>query len=801
MNILRSLFTRHSFYLVLLLLITLGYTGTYFWQMIHTDVMSGWDAEGHYVVNQYFSEHIFPQLYGWTNRWYSGMPWPLGYPPLYTYFFATLDHILPFSFFNIMRWTMILLTIFFPWMIYAIALRINTTRYQKPLSFLTALLSIFFLISSADLAGILGVTMGGTFENGLYPQFFAAWIFLLWFYVFLRNEQSQRQYWLSVILLGLLIITNIHVGEAALIIFVVMAIGWSLNRPVKQSFKRYGLHFLLSVGIGLFWYLPLLETIHYFPTQTITNVPPLVGLTSILVPLLFGIWGGALAFRSNDRTRQGIVMSAGVIFFVTIFPLHYIIPGLPIQPFRLLPISYLFFLLLMPAAMFWLVERFELTGKLAIIGIAVLMSPMLYWFPPVDKSIGGIFHLNREDPQLIDYVQTLHDGRTSFEVYYDKIPTPTLPYNVQPKNFILTARVGQEGVHETSWGHFRESSLVTPFIQPVRNTLSKYHEAFGVTCWLCTDNNNHGGYRSYELYYQPIENHFKRASAMGIKYLFVRTPRQRARMALDYTHLASEIKRIGQWSVYQLQADPQIATTLDRAPIALYTPLKTKGRPAEGGETYDWMRWNEEWLFHARFENRFLLPHESLDNEEELNQFQIAVIDEYNYKNEDEAYRVLTAFAQRAPLILIESEDPLYARLAEEKASLNVHIVPRTGDPRNDTEALLDMLESEVSVPAVAATPVASTDIQDEQMRVMLTEQPTSTQAVLLKYSYFPWWHEQHNKEIYMTSPAFMLVFTDQQSIDLEFRQSRIVLVGVILSLLSLSFCVYRCFSPRNRIQ
>jgi len=60
----------------------------------------------------------------------------------------------------------------------------------------------------------------------------------------------------------------------------------------------------------------------------------------------------------------------------------------------------------------------------------------------------------------------------------------------------------------------------------------------------------------------------------------------------------------------------------------------------------------------------------------------------------------------------------------------------------------------------------------------------------LISMSYYPNWHVEGAKRIYMASPAFMLVFPDGPHVHLSFRPIAIDRIGVFASLLGLAICL-----------
>ena len=65
----------------------------------------------------------------------------------------------------------------------------------------------------------------------------------------------------------------------------------------------------------------------------------------------------------------------------------------------------------------------------------------------------------------------------------------------------------------------------------------------------------------------------------------------------------------------------------------------------------------------------------------------------------------------------------------------------------------------------------------------------------LIAVSYYPNWHVEGAKRVYLTSPAFMLVFPDGPHVHLTFQRIAIDWVGIFVSLVALAIC----FAPARR--
>jgi len=719
---------------------------------VQVDVIPGWDGAQHYAVNKVYSDTIFPKLSGIIPNWYAGMPWPRFYPPLFTYTMAILAHLLPFSYFDIFKWLFLLLVVAFPLLIYWLSGRLKYSPFER---LLAGFFSVLFLVSSGDQAGTLGIAMGGTFENGLYPQFFGACVFLIWFGLFIGwlrriddSDQSQMKvssltskiirstHFLVVsILLGFVLISNVHIAQPALLTFFIYALLYSLSYR-GNVVLRFGLQFFIALAVASIWYIPLLKYNAYFLTQTITEVPFSVALLSLFVPLVQGCIGGFVGIARKRLTVVGLFLSALSIVIITVIPWASLWGGLPLQPFRVLPMAYLYLMILAPLGLVRVLSWLKLKGVWYGVGLLILLSPMLYWYPPIHRSISGLYTLSQSDHDLLVYLKDKNDGRSIFEVWLDDNATPYLPKAKQPTHFILSGLVADGSEHQTLWSAFRESSILSPFVQPLRNAFSYRHESYGVTCYLCVETNGRPGFQADEFYDQPWEEHLKRARLMGVKYIVIRTDlRKSIYQSLPSTELIPT-SIFGDWQVFEVTDANLDPIPLTHEPILTLARLNPRTRYAEGEDAYDWLRLNEEWFFHGKFDQVLARSKASdIEDIQELAVFNYLFLPELTYFDKEKALSMIVNYAKDHHVILLQSDDPLFQQLLNHPAMHkdHLHIVDKTGNVRTDMGAVLDILTT------------------------INPQSETAGRWLLHKYTYFPTLASQYQNAIHLASPAFIL--------------------------------------------
>lgn len=770
----RSGFYKDLFCLVLLVGITLYFTGVFLRSYLQSEIIGGWDGTNHYAISKFYSRHIFPMPYGWTSNWNAGMPWPLGYPPLFHYLIAVLDSLLPVGFLDLFQGFFALGVFVLPCLIYAICRRL---AYTRSMSLFSGIATVFLLrIPHTVVGGTAGLTLNSTFKIGLYPHFFGGLMLFAWLFAFLKVEERRLSRFFSVLLLSLTLLANSHAAQAALLIFLGVAVVRIARERRLATLGLYVTHLFLSLLLISFWALPLMMTYDYFPTKTFPPLPleKFVQSPWLLTGALLTAVGGWLGIPVRGGRISSLALSAMMIVAVAIVPIKNYFPGLPLQPWRLLPVGYLLMIVVAPFTLTRLV-RFTRGGALSErIVLAGVLLPLFFLFKPAEKTLSLPF-IADDERGLLEYSQGLTNGRSMVEVYAPGYP---LHYNI-------TALLGAEGKHETIWNVFRESGINAPFVAPLRNAFSNRHEDFGVVTML-------GGPAGDAFYRQPLLTHLKRARLYNLNYFIIRHKRL-ARLFLK-SGTARLRKAFGKWFVFEATESSPAAETLRFEPAVVFTRLNSKSRPYDGMDAYDWLRLSEEWFYRADFDTVLALAREPyLDTSRDLDHFKTAVVVDCRYgdlgKAEERLERYLAGGGVIVFLVSPGRVDPLAERLKGSRHASRVVLIRKSGDVRRDMAKLLAVF-GKFRQPI--EDPAEIKDINIGRGRVTMTTSGGEGNAswIYLKNSFFPLWRDRRGGEVYMASPAMTLVLTDGPAVDLVFELGCYFWIGLLLSLTSLGAVV-----------
>ena len=732
-----------KFQIAFVTMLTIALTGIFFWDYLMLSYVPGWDGSSHFAVNQIYSQDIFPNLFGWIENWNAGQPWPVGYPPLMTYIFTFLFLLFPGYEIAIFKVFFIILVLATPGVTY---LAVKKARIETVSPFVSSLLVLALMLSNNNSYLVSGgFNIRSTFEVGLYPQFMASLLFILFIPVVVRVTESKKASILSIVLLSLILLTNLHTAQAA---FILLAISLFAKLITKQrSFKAWFAHCLgIALGvIGLtaFWLVPVLSASPYLLTQTDIPIVLIEFIRSNIVLILFSSVIGAIAIKKSYLVSSSIWISALVIILIASIPINEIFPGLPIQSNRLIPSALILLSIVTGALVNVLIQARTKYKYLLLAFFIVSLSSNV----SMGRNIANVNTLDQNDVKLVEYLKQQSEGRILVESWYKANETsPSFRYT--PIHSIITGLVATNSNVESLWGVFRESSLNMPFIQPIRNSFSaEWRESYAVFCYLC-DNRT---YNPYEEVYSPFyelsaEEKIERAKIFGVKHLAIysNTTKQ------ELNELEESVRwktNFGNWSIYEID---ETHTTGGNSFVFTDATLLTKSR---GVDSYDWYRINEEWLLSLP-DMRFVNDSKLTVDSPELASFSNVFITNYKYKDLFAAVRNIDEISQQGNVYLLESDDKLYTYF-ESNRSPNIFTLERKNGVRDNLNIIFE------------------TFIESEKTSIETTVS-----------SYFPWRRNSSND--LLISPAFAASSIEDTQTT-AFEVPNYIFIGYIISLISVA--------------
>ncbi|HEX6718713.1 MAG TPA: hypothetical protein VF088_16525 [Pyrinomonadaceae bacterium] len=820
-----------------------------FWAWIwRAGLSNAHDGSAHNSIARIYDLSIFPDTFGWTQSYFGGMPFPNFYPPLFYWCVALLHHTQLFTFelaFKVMTaWPIILM----PPLLWIFAWRLSDKNIFT--ATWTALLVVWLMTdprSSGSITWSSGLDYHSTFISGFYTQPLGFVLLVAWFLSYLNAHRKPWRFALACLLLALTVLASFFNAITAAVIVLAMLgsdilrsfrAGDSVER--KETHRALIVHLLVpltAAGLTLFWTVPMLSTYRYFVTLPFNIFP--------MTPFLWGLYAlsilGVVAFARRPTRGMGILLITCFVF-ATLMILSAIFPPrwFPFQSHRFL--ATLNFLLTVPAGfgISFLFERltsifrrksaqlrprarsyptYALGVFLAlfmVVGYAFTRSSLLSsyiellrvtsFYPIVsanevafpedielteqerapgnlsESGVGAQKKLAQQGAVAVRDV--LRFGREhpegSYLVVFESSQLPT--------SRAIAQYLGAQG-NQTLLAVFREDSPNSLFMYPLVNAFSVEKDSFGISSALADD----VGFPK-----QSLTRHLDRARLLGVRYLVVRGNKMKALLAQE----SQVLNRydLGAWSIFELRTEQPPIRALEFRPALVITDFSLKERRRNGR---NFIRFAEEQFADGWFDVPLVnLPGARIEDwkqPDDLYGFGAIILDKYDCGDCDITYQRLQDFAQRRPLILLQSDAPLFQKIHSHLGDFPMaEVVERqTSDPgewmsniqrgptfdyslsplRSEWAAIRRILETH-KVP----TQAAGVSGQVDQYKLNINS-PQSSEAipVLLRVSYHPNWLRSDGGALYMASPAFMLAFV-HQSVSITYQRRLLDYVGLYIS-------------------
>lgn len=778
-----------------------------------------WDGAGHFAIAKIYDQTIFPDTFGWTNAYFGGMPAPNFYPPLFYWCVALLHHSHIFSFETAFKLVMVLPVLLMPAAMWLLGWTVSGK--SRLIATAVALASVPLLADSRFISQFpAGLDYFSTFQIGLYTQPLGFVLMVVWFVVYLNAHERRWKFALASVLLALTVLANFFNATTAAVFIAAILTNDGIHfyraaDPKRKSQERQALlaHFLsplVAMGLAAFWLLPMLSQYEYFVTR------PFFIEARLLIPAAMWGWyalaavGGVLWVRRPSLAARPYMAACLVLALVAVFATTIGPRWFPLQSPRFL--ATLNFLLAVPvghslAAAFRGVARLlgEITARTqtltlrqvryTTVGSLVLLL-LLALTSPGPRWAYTFYHEGKREgvDDVLEFARHHRDGR-----YLVEVINPVLNPAYTEASFdarALNSYLGAQG-NETLSTVFHEASPNALFTLPVINAFSNYFDSFGISSVLADD---------IDFHEQPLERHLERARFLGTRYLVIRTPKMKERVA----QVAGIGARhdFGWWSVFEVPVEPLAARTLAYRPALVVSNLNLKQRR------------RNEWSFIRMVEEQFadgwfdvLLarsPENRIEHLPDLEQFGALILDSYDYENENLAFQRLRDLAQNYTLILLSSDDVLFKRIsaardefpraviidraAVEPGEILEAVRPafqfQNSSIRREWAAIRRVLEGSKVSSGMSPTGITTEHGQNFIRLDYNVREPAIKVPVLISTTYHPNWQREDGDAVYAATPFYMLTFA-RESVRLNYKRSFFDAAGLGISTASLILCLF----------
>jgi|GEM_PF-2590549 len=765
-------------FLVLLAMFALV-CGPYLYRACQTAIPGGWDGVPHYAIADLYARRIFPAISGWMPEYFAGMPYPDFYPPVFYFCVAALTKV-GLSTRSAFLLVQVLASAAVPMLSYLCARRLSGTRVG---GLVAGLLATGYLVDGGALSR-LGIALRGTFDAGLSTQLLGHVMVLLFYRAFLSSLEDRRWAGAAALFLALVPLTNVHMVWVAALLFVTLSVTQAVMAGSRAERLRvlavHGAVGVTALLLSACWVVPMLARLRYVPTLALDPVPPGVAAFLFFRLTLYLLAGAAAAVLERNARAIALASALVLLLALSVLPARYLsLSDVALQPGRL-------------AVAFPFLMTF-LVGYL--VGVAGKLWRHPWAQPAVALACAVVFFLhfrlesaptgNVTDAQMQEYANVLDTlgGRTDGRVITE------MDAKGSENPFALQALVASSGGHSITTV-FRESSTNVLFAVPMRNRFSSVKESFGVDSKVGADD-----------FAEEWEQELERLRLFNVRYFAAQSAEMKKKLgALPGVHRESPP---GRWELFAFEAPAAgFATVPAYAPVLTFAPFSVKRRP---DFSFDFVRLGEEMLAAGRLDVPLVLARTGrLDVEADWERFRTALVTEYRYEDAERAYAALESFSRERHLLLVESEDPLYARLArlaEERKT--VHLIPalaarqlvgqhahpgrraraEQSAARTVHQRLLEVLE-QVKEPLKDVPGMKGSRLEGERLELELDAEPSRPVPVWVRQGYFPTWTNPEGERVYLATPTFQLTFVNQREAVLRIQRGGLEWGAALLSLL-----------------
>jgi hypothetical protein len=748
-----------------------------------------WDGSAHNAISQIYCTSAFPTTFNWSNTYFGGMPFPNFYPPLFYWLVSLFSKVPLFTFPTAFKIVVCAPIIILPALFWRVAWSASERNHFVAFS---VGLACTPLLADARFAmpSPAGLDYFSTFQIGLYTQPLGFALLLMWLVSYWQSTISHRRAALSAMLLALTLLANFF-SAASAGFFVVTTLGvdlWHICRAHDAAARRaLSTHLavpLVAAALSAFWLVPMLNQYAYFVTRPLS-----FDSSNLFTPALVGwhivaLIGARLWLQRHTPAAIPYLAGCLLLAFLALGAETFAPSWFPLQGPRFL--AMLNFLLAVPVGftldgafrglsrllgettpkhpeLNW--RRVRYTTGVFVVALLVffLSSPGAHWayaFYPAKEP--------REIDGVLEFGQTHRDGRFLVEVINPKLSPAYTAAAFDAR--ALNAYLGVQG-NETLSTVFHEASPNSLFMLPAINALSDYPDSFGISSALTDD---------LDFNQQPIARHLERARFLGAKYLAVRTPQMKEKLAKE--PLINARYDLGWWSVFELRGTPPPpAQVLPYRPALFVSPFTVKERRRND---LNFIRLAEEQFADGWFDVLLArAPTTNIDRLADLKNFGAIILDTYDFFDEETAYARLRDFAQTRPLILLTSDAPFCQRLrsnASDFPQLSIIERPAATDPdavldamhprfhyngtliRQHWQAIRQILNHNkitVNAPGVA---IQHYNVPNAIELQVSTPPEINNVPILLNTTFHPNWTRTDNGSVYAATPFYMLTFADK---------------------------------------
>jgi hypothetical protein len=770
-----------AFSILLTIFFVIAVRWEFLFQYFTSPYIQGWDSATHFGFFKYYSTHIFPGMFDWIPTWYSGMAFPVFYPPLFFFIYSIIDNFLfiidetTFKIFQILTYFVTPLGIGF---LYYFGHKKNKNE--------AALVTIFsFLISILPVIMTeRGFGFAASLKTGLITQAFSFPFLLAWIFFTYRIREKAIYQIFSVFLLILLLLTNIHAAFTCLFLYFFFYIR-DVIANIKAKKTKFGILafyyplkiYLINGGIALlavaFWYLPMISLLDFSTARPLDypfgNKYWFLFRQSyqLLIPLF-------LLFRKIKKKQYDLIYVIS-LFSITTFLFNLInvqnLIDIPFHPERMFGSAFLLFPLLLIELFNFIWNKNKKAAQITIGGLIAILVFFNFYIGEKMQSY-GLFRENKSVKNLLNESYKYKNGLFIVE------PSSS----TEPIDALINTYLGLNGIR-TTYSILRESSLSSIFFVGIRNSFSEMPEYWSIRSRLAT---------SPDYLARNIDLKIRDAIKYGVTHVVVKSNSMKTLLS----NASERISRIGEfddWDMYQINysgdKENQDIEILDHKPVLLISDFDAKNYTVR---SLDYISVAEEMLRMSSFDVRFVYGSKKDLDTLNFNDFSLVLLeDKYLVEHPEILTRLLDKKLDIKVFVPIQAVNI-------EKYRGHPGIIPYQS-PRdvNDREGYMNFFVGFLRENVIPTAPntVSEIEFSDLGKNYKVVNNSDTEVSLIIKRSYFPSWKSETGL-IYMVNPSYIYLNIKPNEVkNLYFSIPPIVGISRIISIIGiLIFLIYSYF-------
>ena len=300
-------------------------------------------------------------------------------------------------------------------------------------------------------------------------------------------------------------------------------------------------------------------------------------------------------------------------------------------------------------------------AALLLIALRPLVLPADYRLAFYSDSNGDF---RRVEP-ILRFAESHRDGRYVVEQPPFSAVGPALDSRAIAS---YLAMQGNEALNTS----FREAQISAPLLYPLAGSVSSGKDNFGLSSILAEDTDFLG---------EDVEDHIRQAVQYRVRYFVMVTSAAKTHVAMlgPDRYVRHDF---GVWTIFEMKGPiPLEGSPLASKPVLVLTAFSAK---LTRQSDYNFLRFAEEDFAHSVGLPIAFGPDYRADHLPDPSMFSALVVEDYRYRDMNAAFAQIQLFSRERPIVLLESQDPLFRLLVQRSSELGQVAVVRRTPPSSD---------------------------------------------------------------------------------------------------------------------